>query len=89
MPVPLKNRNDNDYLESWIKVFGVGNADNNDDTDSQIIIFTIKDTRLYTPVVTLTAKQSKTIKMSKKRVWKICILQWIQKRVKIEIEQMN
>ena len=46
MPVPLKNRNDNDYLESWIKVFGVGNADNNDDTDSQIIIFTIKDTRL-------------------------------------------
>ena len=61
MPVPLKNRNDNDYLESWIKVFGVGNADNNDDTDSQIIIFTIKDTRLYTPVVTLTAKDNQKL----------------------------
>ena len=61
MPVPLKNRNDNDYLESWIKVFGVGNADNNDDTDSQIIIFTIKDTRLYTPVVTLTEKDNQKL----------------------------
>lgn len=44
-----------------LSVFGVDNADNNDDTDSQIIIFTIKDTRLYTPVVTLTEKDNQKL----------------------------
>ena len=69
----------------WTKycVFSAGGTENdiNDNDNANNIIFTIKDTKLYVPVVTLSArdnqKLSKLLKMS------------IKEKVGIKIQQMN
>ena len=48
-------------------ILSIAGADDN--ANSNNIIFTIKDTKLYVPVITLSAKkQPKTIKTSSQRV---------------------
>ena len=39
----------------------LGNENDNDNEDPSIIVFTIKDTKLYVPVVTLSAKDNQKL----------------------------
>ena len=61
-------------MDKVLCLAGPGNVNN---IDSNNIIFTVKATKLYVPVVTLSARESKTIKTSSQRIWKISLLEWI------------
>ena len=63
----------------WTKYY-VLHADGNDNINDKdnIIIFNIKDTKLYVPLVTLSARENQnSSKLLSKRVWKISLLEWI------------
>ena len=54
-----------------MSVAGNESTSDNDDNDNAInITFTIKDTTLYVPVVTLSARELKIIKTSEQRIYK-------------------
>ena len=54
-----------------MSVAGNESTSDNDDNDNAInITFTIKDTTLYVPVVTLSARELKIIKTPEQRIWK-------------------
>ena len=54
-----------------MSVAGNESTSDNDDNDNAInITFTIKDTKLYVPVVTLSARELKIIKTSEQRIYK-------------------
>ena len=53
----------------FLSVAGNESTSDNDDNDNAInITFTIKDTKLYVPVVTLSARELKIIKTSEQRI---------------------
>ena len=52
-------------MDKVLCLAGPGNVNN---IDSNNIIFTVKATKLYVPVVTLSARKSKTIKTSSQRI---------------------
>ena len=54
----------------WTKHCVLSAAGNNDDNN---IVFTIKDTKLYVPVVTLSARDNKKLS---KLFWKVSLLEW-------------
>ena len=56
------------------------NDNNNDNWNANPnnIIFTIKDTKLHVPVVTLSARNNqKFSKLLRKRIWRVSLLEWI------------
>ena len=62
----------------WTKccVLSAAGNDNVNNIVSNNIIFTIKDTKLYVSVVTLSARDNQ--KLSKlAKIWKISLLEWI------------
>ena len=76
----------------WTKysVLSTAGADNTNDTNSNNIIFTIKDTKLYVPVVTLSARDNQKLsKRLSKDLKDQFIGMNIKQKVKIKIRQMN
>ena len=76
----------------WTKysVLSTAGDDNTNDTNSNNIIFTIKDTKLYVPVVTLSARDNQKLsKRLSKDLKDQFIGMNIKQKVKIKIRQMN
>ena len=63
LEMPLINLKVKSKLRWWkhCVLSVLGNENDNDNEDPSIIVFTIKDTKLYVPVVTLSAKDNKKL----------------------------
>ena len=64
-------------------MLGVTNNENDDDANSNKIIFTIKDAKLYVPVVTLSAKDNQKLSKFLTKGFKRSVY-WNEYKVKIE-----
>ena len=75
---------------SFIKSCVLSANGNNNDANSTDIIFTIKDTKLYVPIVTLSAKTTKSNKdFLAKDLKDLCIGIDIKQKVTIKTQQTN
>ena len=61
-------------------------ADNND-ANSNVIIFTIKDTKLYVPVVTLTARDNQKVSKLLSKRFKRSVYWYEYKKQKVRIKK--
>ena len=69
---------------------GNGNNNNDNDNDGNNIIFTLKDTKLYVPVVTLSSRENQNIsKLLSKGLKDQFIGMNIKQKIRIKVRQMN
>ena len=75
----------------WVKnsVLSIlGNENDNTNADSSNIIFTIKDTKLYVPLVTSLTKDNQKLSKFLSKVFKRYVMN-IKQKVRFEAQQMN